>query len=73
MDFENGHAVVSNNENKYGIINRKGEIVIPCEWRFITPFQNGIAKAQDFDEHWFLVDTNGKVTRTDTKESSGTV
>ena len=29
LDFEGGYAVVSNNEHKYGIINRKGEIVIP--------------------------------------------
>ena len=63
LGFEGGFAVVSDDENRYGIINKKGEIVIPCRWRFATPFDNGLAKVQDFDEHWFVIDPDGNTTR----------
>ncbi len=45
---------------KYGIMDEKGQIILPPTYSFIFPFQNGIAKAQ-IGNNFKLIDKEGKV------------
>ena len=47
--FSDGMAAIMNN-GKWGYINRKFDLVIPCQYDIAYPFINGLAK----------VETNGK-------------
>lgn len=64
FQFSEGLAVVSNFENKYGVINRKGEIIIPFQYFFINSYQNGYALVENHVENsnnyeYFFIDRNG--------------
>ena len=58
---ETGLAVVQSvSNNKWGVINKKGEIVIPTEYQEGTSMSNGKIVAKK-DGKWGLIDTEGKI------------
>lgn len=60
FDAETGLAVVQSvSNNKWGVINKKGEIVIPTEYQEGTDISNGKVVAKK-DGKWGLLDTTGK-------------
>ncbi len=62
--FSEGMAAVSKN-GKFGYINTKGELVIPCKFTFAGPFKDGLAcVAEDFDKPIAFVDKDGNVKET---------
>lgn len=51
QEFRNGYSVVRDKTGWYGLINTRGEFVIPCKYSFI---------ANGFDDKYVLVGLNGK-------------
>ena len=46
-------------EGKYGFVNHKGEIVIPCKWTRVGEFQEGLAVVDDSSGKLGYLDMNG--------------
>jgi uncharacterized protein YlzI (FlbEa/FlbD family) len=65
--FKNGHAVVGK-ESKYGVIDKKGNIVVPLDYDNIEIFNNGNLALSQGDEY-VLADGNGKIINTRKYES----
>lgn len=64
-DFANGFSIVSNDDNKYGYINEKGEIVIKPSYDRASNFSaDGFAivgkEVNDSTNKYFAIDTKGK-------------
>ncbi len=64
-DFANGFATVSNDDNKHGYINEKGEIVIKPSYDLAFNFSaDGLAivgkEVNDSTNKYFAIDTKGK-------------
>lgn len=64
-DFCAGLASVQDDvTNKYGFINKSGEVVIPCRWNNAKDFNRRIenfAEVQDENGLWGFIDKSGKV------------
>ena len=52
-------ALVLNDEDKYGYINKKGEFVIKPIYNEAEPFENGLGKVKRNDKEGF-VNSNGE-------------
>lgn len=68
--FSDGLALVYSEENgKYGYINKEWELVIPFKYSHAWSFENGLAKVCDEPaaEKWYYIDKSGKtkITRKD--------
>jgi hypothetical protein len=50
-----------NEDDKCGYINASGELVIPCQWKEVWPFQEGLAIVMDFNNLLGYVNYNGEV------------
>lgn len=63
--FSEGMAAVRK-DNKFGFINTKGELVIPCQYLYVGPFKEGLAcVVKDENEtNICFIDSNGKVLQT---------
>ncbi len=66
QDFENGTAIVQNFDNKYGVIDTAGEIVIPMEFERISRNQSGVNTSNWFfhvekERGYGLFDSKGRV------------
>lgn len=59
-DFYGGVAVVSTDWNKHGIINTKGEEIVACNYRLITPCVDGMLFFNDNNKYGFM-NTSGKI------------
>ena len=51
----------TNKNGKYGFINESGVIVIPCQWKAVGYFADGLAQVQDENDKWGVIDETGKV------------
>lgn len=65
-DFENGFSVIGNEDNKYGYVNEKGEIVIkPSYDRALNFSADGVAivgkEINDTTSKYSAIDTKGKI------------
>ena len=49
-EFKNGYAKVQNDECKMGLINLKGEVIVPCEYYNIWFDKNGVLMVSDGEE-----------------------
>lgn len=58
--FSEGLAIVRDDQDLYGAINTKGELVIDFEYPYITKFENGHAHFGDYDT-WGLLDAKGTI------------
>lgn len=71
-EFSEGRALFYTEDNKYGFINTKGEIVIPAKYNFAQSFVDGyaiVATVESDDKKGeviktFLIDKDGKVRLT---------
>lgn len=63
--FSEGMAAVEK-EGKFGFINIKGELVIPCQYLFVGPFKEGLACVikDRKDMNISFIDTSGKIRKT---------
>jgi len=48
--------------NKWGFINDNNEIMIPFEYDFVNPFENGLAYAKNHGKEFFITTKNLKLT-----------
>ncbi len=55
--FSEGLAAVAI-DKKHGYINSKGEIVIPCIYRYALPFSDGVANVM-LGNKWYYIDSTG--------------
>ena len=67
--FSNGLAAVEK-AGKMGYINTNGENVIPCEYKYASPFSHGFAAVQD-DEGFFFINTTGAVAFPEIPHATG--
>lgn len=56
--FKEGLAAISNDKDRFGFINKKGEIVIPFEFDEVTNFSNGLARVNILGK-WGFINKNG--------------
>ena len=56
--FSEGFAVVRNNENLHGVIDKKGNLIIDFKYDVISNFKNGYANFGDYSL-WGIVDSMG--------------
>lgn len=60
--FHDGRALVMK-QNKYGYIDKKGNLVIPIKYKIASKFRNGTALVSISDiAHAVYIDTNGKIS-----------
>jgi hypothetical protein len=57
-EFINGFATVNLN-GKYGVINDKGQEIVPCKYEFVSNYVDGLAKVK-MNNKVGLIDTQGK-------------
>ena len=60
-NFSEGLAVVSIDGKAYGLINKKGKVVVPVIYDDIAEFREGLARIQDVQERYGFIDKTGKV------------
>ena len=48
-------------EEKYGFIDKTGKLVVPCQWKYASIFDNGLALVKDEKENLFYVDKYGTI------------
>ena len=65
LGYAEGLAVVHDGKNgwvgKWGYIDKKGKLVIPCKWESADNFSEGLASVQDDNYKWGFIDKTGKV------------
>lgn len=63
--FSEGMATVRK-DGKFGFINIKGELVIPCQYLYVGPFKEGLACVvkDENDMNVSFIDTAGKILKT---------
>jgi hypothetical protein len=58
-------GVITREEEKYGIIDGKGKVIVPFDYDYIADFNDGIAAVLKYDEEWNsswgAVDKTGKI------------
>ena len=64
--FSEGLAGVKKN-GKWGFVDSKGKLVIPCKWDEVDWFHNGKAKVWNADHNPFLINTQGEVVASGTE------
>lgn len=60
-DRETSWFRVHNKQNKWGFINKDSVIVIPFEYDFVNPFENGLAYAKNGRKEFFITKNNLKL------------
>ena len=53
-DFSEGYAPVAEAENKWGLIDKDGNSVIPCEWDETYAVSDGIVRLSDGGNYRFV-------------------
>lgn len=48
-------------DEKYGFIDKTGKLVIPCQWKLVKNFKNGVAKVEDENYKTHLIDKQGNI------------
>ena len=59
QNFNEGFAVVSNSDYEYGVINKKGELVVPFKYYYIAEFKDGFARVE-LEKKMGFIDKTGK-------------
>lgn len=58
--FSEGLAAMSNSDDQFGFINKKGELVIPYQYDEVTRFINGLARVNILGK-WGFINKDGKL------------
>lgn len=67
--FYNGRAAVQSKDEKWGVIDTSGAVVVPPQYRVIGPkARNGLARVAIGEDRWAYIDAQGK-TRFQTGKS----
>ena len=60
LNFKNGYALVKDPQTKkWGLINTRGEVVVPCEYYDLIIFDDGDA---EYKKHWYSLETRTTLT-----------
>ena len=59
--FTNGRAIVQDYNGKWGLIDRYGNILAPCQWQHTILFREGLAAVQDDNGKWGYINTKGEL------------
>ena len=54
-------AMVKDDNDKYGYIDKMGNIIIPCKWQGAVRFVNGYAHVYDEKASEFVIDKTGRI------------
>lgn len=57
----NSNLHVVQEGGKYGYADEQGNIVIPCTWKEVGEFIDGMAPICNDKDRWGYIDTNGKI------------
>ena len=60
-EFSEGLAALQVSDGKWGFIDQRGKVVIPCQWKDALFFSEGLAGVQDFNGKWGFIDQKGKL------------
>jgi len=73
--FTSGRAFILGTNNKWGIIENTGKIIVEPKYQQIFPCENGFATASIMDEKWQttyeILDVNGKTVKKFEKDKKG--
>lgn len=58
--FHDGYAVVSTNDLKFGLINKKGKLVLPIQYGYLGPLSEGLMVYADEKAHYGYLNVEGK-------------
>lgn len=53
-----GYQIVRQN-NRWGIWSEEKGLILPCQWWWIAPYEDGLAVVYKDDQYWGLVDESG--------------
>ncbi len=59
--FSNGLACLSDSDGKYGFINKQGDVAIPFNFIYASPFAEGYAGILGSNDKWGFIDTTGNI------------
>lgn len=59
--FNEGLALVRDDNDKYGFIDETGTEVIPCQWKEALSFSEGLSPVKDRNEKWGFINQSGEV------------
>ena len=60
-EFSEGLAALQVSSDKWGFIDQRGKVVIPCQWKDALFFSEGLAGVQDSSGKWGFIDQKGKL------------
>lgn len=60
--FSEGYLPVLNSKKKWGYLNTRGELAIPCKYNAAFPFAYGLAAVQFSDGYFGHIDTRQKIS-----------
>ena len=60
-DFSEGLACVKDGNDKWGVIDKEGKVIIPCQWEEISYFSEGLAVVMDENGKYGFIDKGGNV------------
>lgn len=55
------HSILDENIGKFGFADEAGNVVIPCKWRDVGEFSEGLALVADDEMNYGYIDKTGKV------------
>lgn len=58
--FKNGYCIYSDGQY-YGLINKRGEIVVPAQYLNLYLGEGGLYAAEDRQHHWGCIDSRGHI------------
>ncbi len=61
--YSEGLASVMDDNDKWGFIDKTGEVVIPCQWKSAFPFRKGLTNVKDADGKEYIIDKTGKIVK----------
>ena len=73
--FNSGRAFILGTNNKWGIIDNTGKVIVEPKYQQIFPYENGFATVSIMDEKWQttyeIIDVNGKPVKKFEKDKKG--
>ena len=60
-NFHNGLAYIADKNNKYGYVDKSGQVIIPCVYDYALDFSDGLVHVWQGEQEYFIDTTGQKV------------
>ena len=60
-EYREGLSIVRDANGKYGFVDKKNKLVIPCKWKLAYNFHEGMSLVKDANGKYGFIDKTGKI------------